>query len=272
MMWTTDVLPQVIELSLDEVDALTASLDIQSWPVVLGVTARQATVAERNAAIAVGAESLAARGLLEAGEPIDDLVLAVRALTHPDVEVEIRFTDPETTAVRRVSLCRNASRNSLALRRGDVITVQAVDITSTDMLAGRVADLLGDEDVVTIDGISAPTDELGARLDRCRSATDVAQTLHALGANEADTTAAALAFAECRARVEIVACEFVEGNPTQSSGAVAVYSTPRGRMVTSPSKSSDGRSWTTISPGTSHRIKQAVTRLIETLPSGRWTP
>lgn len=64
MMWTTDVLPQVIELSLDEVDALTASLDIQSWPVVLGVTARQATVAERNAAIAVGAESLAARGLL----------------------------------------------------------------------------------------------------------------------------------------------------------------------------------------------------------------
>lgn len=271
-MWTAGADHTLFDFSLDEMDALTDVLDIQSWPVVLELTSRQESTSARRAAIESGLRSLAERKLIVEGDVIDDVVLAVRSLIRPDVEVEVRFIGPDDAPLRRATVCRSGVWNSCVLRSEDRITIRSIDVLSTEMLADRVADIVGVYEPVRIGGISAPTADLVARLDECATATDVAQALHALGAAEADTTAAALAFAECGARVEIVAYELVEGTSTQSSGAVAVYCTPRGAMVTSPSQSSDGRLWTTISPGSSHRIRQAIARLIETLPTGRWVP
>ncbi|GAB11908.1 hypothetical protein GOARA_091_00260 [Gordonia araii NBRC 100433] len=270
-MWDTAA-PTVLEFSLDELDALTDAFDVQSWPVILGLRVRQATVDERRAAVEAGADALRGRGLLDDGEFADEVILAVRTLCHEDAQISVRFTDGPDAPLRRVALCRSGTRHVLAMRRGDRLLIQSVDVQTADDAATRIADLLGDEDPVGVTGVSVPTDELVSRLNDCTSANDYAQALHAVGATESDATSAALALAECSRHVEIVAYETVAGSTAQSSGAMAVYSTPRGRMVASPSKSPDGRLWTTISPGSGHRIRQAVVSLIETLPSTRWMP
>ena len=153
------------------------------------------------------------------------------------------------------------------------------------LLAAVVRGAFGDADVPRFGSITAPRDHV---LDILRQTTGlgaaavretVADGLRRLDVDTSDArVAAAFATASRRSEVVAYAAEGVvtEGMvtegvvPYRSPGAIGVFETTGGRIVASAAAAADGRMWTTLSPGTGHRIEQAVTLLLE--PLGRLLP
>ncbi|PKZ64976.1 ESX secretion-associated protein EspG [Gordonia terrae] len=256
---------------------------VQTWPVVLdlgdvaendGADTESVTTADSDSDSEADA-TIEALGLVEHGEPSAWAATVLRVLAQPWREIEIRsFSDG---AVRRMCVARNGHQHVLAKRTGPGVDITVVDVGDVAELAGIVRaqfDAPGSDASTPADftAFAAPSDEVVDRLGRCRTGIETTDALHALGATPADAAVVSAAFASCRTRTEIVASMSEDGRFAQSSGAVAVFDTERGRIVSSPSKSPDGRVWTTFSPGTGHRIAQAVSLLIETLPDGKWMP
>ncbi|MFE0750245.1 ESX secretion-associated protein EspG [Gordonia sp. NPDC058843] len=254
---------------------------VQTWPVVLdlGNVSENpcASTETESRALADGDAdvTITALDLIEHGEPTAWAATVLRVLAQPRREIEVRsYSDG---SVRRIYLARNGHDHVLAKRTDRRVDVTVVDVADVGALAAVVRaqfDAFGAEVSSPVDftAFSAPSDEVVDRLGRCRTGTDTTDALHALGATPADAAVVSAALASCRTRTEIVASMNEDGRFAQSSGAVAVFDTERGRIVCSPSKSPDGRVWTTFSPGTGHRIAQAVSLLIETLPDGKWMP
>ncbi|WP_238422600.1 ESX secretion-associated protein EspG [Gordonia sp. 'Campus'] len=247
---------------------------VQTWPVVLDLTG----AAESGSAATSVRETDAVideLGLVEHGEPSPWTATILRVLARPQREIEIRSY--AESGVRRICLARNGHDHVVAVRWGDRIELSVVDVADPATLAALVraqfdADVAERVPPAEFTAFSAPADEVVTRLGRCASGAETTDALHALGATPADAMVVSSAFASCRTRTEIVASMNEDGRFAQSSGAIAVFDTDRGRIVTSPSKSPDGRVWTTLSPGSGHRIAQAVGLLIETLPGGTWMP
>ncbi|WP_439029706.1 ESX secretion-associated protein EspG [Gordonia terrae] len=244
---------------------------VQTWPVVLDlggtVDTGSPSATDREADAAINE-----LGLVEHGEPSLWTATVLRVLAQPQREIEIRsYSD---SGVRRVCLARNGHDHVVAVRCGGRIELTIVDVADVAALAALVRAQFDSERVPPAEftAFSAPADEVVDRLGRCASGAETTDALHALGATPADAMVVSSAFASCRTRTEIVASMNEDGRFAQSSGAIAIFDTDRGRVVTSPSKSPDGRVWTTLSPGSGHRIAQAVGLLIETLPGGTWMP
>ncbi|WP_342213049.1 ESX secretion-associated protein EspG [Nocardia neocaledoniensis] len=62
------------------------------------------------------------------------------------------------------------------------------------------------------------------------------------------------------------------GLPPAPRGGGGVYPPARGGIVGAPMPAPDGQVWSTITPGTDHRLTQAVGALLEGLPGGGWRP
>ncbi|AFR50255.1 ESX secretion-associated protein EspG [Gordonia sp. KTR9] len=262
---------------------------VQTWPVVLdlgdlgevpGADTESGALAEAEAEAEADADAdadatIASLDLVEHGEPTPWASTVLRVLAQPQREIEIRsYSDG---FVRRICLARNGHDHVLAARTGSRVDVTVVDVPDVDALATAVRAQFassGSDEASPADftAFSAPSADVVDRLGRCRTGVETTDALHALGANPADAAIVSAAFASCRTRTEIVASMNEDGRFAQSSGAVAIFDTERGRIVSSPSKSPDGRVWTTFSPGTGHRIAQAISLLIETLPDGKWMP
>ncbi|GAC51565.1 ESX secretion-associated protein EspG [Gordonia amicalis] len=242
---------------------------VQTWPVVLDMpvsaedeSAQRVADRERDAAIA-------ALGLVDHDEPVPWLATVLRVLSQPQREIEIRsFTD---TGVRRMCLARRGYEHVLAERAGEWLDLAVVEVADLDAVADIVRSRFDDAAACEFTSFSVPTDELVDSLGRSGTGTEVTDALYTLGVPLSDAVVISSAFASCRVRTEIVASSNEDGRFSQSSGALAVFDTARGRIVSSPSKSPDGRVWTTLSPGSGHRIAQAVRLLIETLPDGTWS-
>lgn len=251
---------------------------VQTWPVVLDMWSASDDADELAAAEAEADRDLRDLGVVEGGEPVAWMATALRVLGAAERQLEIRTmtiatSEGDVPRMRRVCLARNGHDHVLAARDGATVDVRLVDINSDDEVGGIVArDLDSGAPPASFAGFSAPADDLAGRLADCTSAHQAADALHALGAPGSDAVVIAAALMSCHTRSEIVAVSWSGGLSTQSSGALAVFDTDRGRVVASPSKSPDGRVWTTLSPGGGHRIVQAVGLLIETLPEGRWMP
>lgn len=240
---------------------------VQTWPVVLDLWPDPAT---SDAPVMVGP--------VEDTAAIDGLSSALHVLGAPDRTLEIRrFTaSGSPPAIDRICLARNGAQHVLARRQGDDVEIRHVQVTAESDVGRHVAQLLSRDEPTSTRKVSptlsAPTDELAERLAGVRGADGLVDALHALGAPVADAVALASALSRCHTRTEIVAISHNGVGGTQSSGAVAVFDSQRGRIVASPSRSPDGRVWTTLAPGGGHRIAQAVGLLMETLPEGRWMP
>lgn len=251
---------------------------VQTWPVVLdlGNVAAESDTGNDSANVTQADPDavIAALELVEHGEPTPWASTVLRVLAQPQREIEIRsYTDD---AVRRICVARNGHDHVLVTRTGRRVDVTVVDVAGVEALAAVVRAqfdaLESGAAPAEFTAFSAPSDEVVDRLGRCRAGTETTDALHALGAAPADAVVVSAGFASCLTRTEIVASMNEDGRFAQSSGAVAIFDTERGRIVSSPSKSPDGRVWTTFSPGTGHRIAQAVSLLIETLPDGKWMP
>lgn len=243
-------------------------IDVQIWPSVLDMSMRYETVDEYQAGTARADAELREIGAFGPEGIADGLHLALRIISSPETQIHARiFSGGE---VRRILLARRGLDHVQVLRMADSITIESVSVDGIDSAAQRIVACLGAGDAADVGSVSGPTVDLAARLDAAETSAQYAETLYALGINQNDSMKLGVAFADCQGYTEVVAYESVEGRSQQSSGAVAIYETARGRVVGSPSMSPDGEKWTTLSAGSGHRIKQAIAMLMETLPSGRW--
>ncbi len=265
----TSITADAVSLDVTILMALGARVGVQTWPVVLDLypDTDDAVTAESIAADVDAA--IAAHGLWDRDEPVGPMAVALRVLSAPDRMIEVRIFGAD--GVRRVCIARRDNDHVVADRRGRSVRISVPDITAIGEIGAVISRLFDDAAPMRIDGFSTPASELADRLDRCGTGEDIADALHACGAHAADATALAAALTAIRSRAEIVAVTRSDATVTQSSGALAIFDTDRGRVVVSPSESPDGHVWSTMSPGTGHRIVQAVGLLIETLPGGWWS-
>ncbi|WP_255648527.1 ESX secretion-associated protein EspG [Nocardia australiensis] len=256
----------------DGVLAVAERLGVQTLPLVLSVGPRQDSFEEWTAAQQRAVSVLVGSGVIDADGEVDpDLAVAMHTLAQPDVELVARiFTGSESI---RVCLARRVERHALAVRTGDSFEIRPVwSDGSGAALVRPLLDLLGQGKPAEVVNFSAPASELSERFAAARTSADYTDAVYALGVADRDAVAYGMALASCHSFAEIVAYAHLDGQTTRPPGAVAVYDTGRGRIVAAPGIASDQQVWSTVTPGTDHRIGQAISALIESLPGGRWLP
>ncbi len=252
--------------------AVSDLLGVQTLPLVLGVGPQQDSVDAWQAARDQAIADLRADGLVNTYDDVAaDLTDALFILANPERELAARiYTE---SGIRQVCVARKGAQHALATRTGDTFDVGTIWCDGGGQaLARPVLEALGRAPAADIPSISAPVDELRERLDEASRSSDYSDIFYAYGVAERDAIEFGLAMSSCHAHAEIVAYAYDDGVTTRTSGAVAVYDTSRGRIATSPGAAPDLRVWSTFTPGTDHRIAQAISALIETLPGGRWMP
>lgn len=253
--------------------AVSGLLGVQALPLVLGVGPEQDSAEAWRVAQQEAISDLRAAGLIDGYDEVEtELATALRVLAQPDRELVARLYTGEGTI--RVCLARRGIEHALAIRTGSVFDVRTVWADDSGAaLARPLLGALGPCAPAPIAGFSALADELRDRFDGATTSSDFAQALYTLGvADQENALEFGLAMSTCFAHAEIVAYAHRDGATTQSSGAVAVYDTSRGRLVAAPGTAQDLRVWSTFTPGSDHRIAQAVSGLIDSLPGGRWMP
>ncbi|UEA58180.1 ESX secretion-associated protein EspG [Gordonia otitidis] len=279
MIWTAARGGQVEVATLRRVGA---RLGVACWPVVLDMLEVDDDAYRASRTDAAADVRIAELGIIDdVDDPVPWLAAALRVLGCPDHELEIRtFTESGTI---RACLATCGDEHVFAVRIDDTVEISVVelrDVADVCAVVRKHCTRMADNGSVDSESrpsaalrfaaLACPCDELADRLGRCRRTDDVTHALTRLGMSSADAGTVARALSDVVRRTEIVAVSHRDGLHTQSPGALGIIDTSRGRIVAGPSRSPDGRVWTTLSPGSGHRIGQAVGLLIETLPDGAW--
>ncbi|WP_280438094.1 ESX secretion-associated protein EspG [Nocardia carnea] len=257
-------------VTTDELLALTGLLNIQTLPVVLGVGYRHDTVAAWSAAHRRARVRLRSSGFVDdGGEVAADLAAALYVLAQPERELVARIHT--ATGLRRVCLARRGPQHAVAIRFGDDFDIRPTWADESGAVLARP--FLAELDScppARVGSFSVPAEALRERLDGVVDSAGYIQAVYALGVEERTAIEFGSALATCNAYAELVACTHDAGSTCRAPGAVVVYDTERGRLVASPGVSPDQQLWTTFTSGSDHRIAQAVSALIGSLPAGGW--
>lgn len=257
-------------LTNDGLLAVTGLLGVQTLPLVLAAGPRQDSAAGWAAAQRAALAELRSTGVVDSyGEVDTDLATALHVLSQPERELVARIHTG--AGVRRACLGRRGDQHAVATRVGDDFDVRPVwaDATGT-ALVRPLLDVLGPCPPATTTSFSAPAAALRELLDNAGDSGEYTQALYNLGVEERAAIEFGLALSTCTAYSEIVAYAHGDGVTHRSAGAVVVYDTERGRLVAGPGTAPDGEVWSTFTPGSDHRLAQAVTALVHSLPVGGW--
>ncbi|MBO0853864.1 MAG: ESX secretion-associated protein EspG [Nocardia sp.] len=258
-------------LTNDGVLAVAELLGVQTLPLVLEVGPRQDSIEAFAAARAAELDRMRGAGLVDSYDDVEpDLGAALSVLALPERELSARIVT--TTGIHRVCVARRGAAHAAAVRIGDDLDIRTVWAEADSALARPILETLGTCAPAPMPTFTADTEQLARDLDRADDSTDYAAALRGCDVDERAAIEFGMAMSRCHAHAEIVAHAHEDGITTRSSGAVAVYDTPRGRIVASPAVAADLRLWTTFAPGSEHRIAQSISALIGTLPGGRWMP
>ena len=253
-------------LTDDELQVVGSRLGVTEFPTVLAVRPRHGTVEALARATDLATGQLAARGLIGSDGVDTELAEMVTALRRPAREIAIRLVTPDGLA--RISLVQTGFMCVAARWIGNGLQLRAID--SHTGIAGAVIAELPASQPAAVEPFSAPATDLAECLSGGHSATFFTDRLRALGAGHQVASALGSAFAARIAFAEIV-CHVLDAaadRVVRVPGAVAVFYTKRGRLVSAPSVSPSGQLWTTIKPGSDHRVMQAISQLAELTPSG----
>ncbi|AYF76593.1 ESX secretion-associated protein EspG [Nocardia yunnanensis] len=257
-------------LTNDSMIALAGHLGVQTLPLVLSVGPQQDSYQEWELAQESARKDLRARRIVDAHGDVDtDTATALFALAQPDRELAMRAQTADGPL--RVCVVRRAEHHAVALRRGDTLDIHPLwSDGSGESLARPLLDALGPCPAADLAAFSAESADLAERLDAAETSADYANTVYNLGLPDTDATAYGLALSATHTHAEIVAYAYADGRTDRSPGAVAVYDTARGRIVAAPGVAPDQQLWSTLTPGSDHRIAQSISALIDSLPGGRW--
>ncbi|WP_172649687.1 ESX secretion-associated protein EspG [Rhodococcus opacus] len=248
-----------VTLSLDEMDYLVDTLALDVLPVVLDATPRYDTYDARDAAFRGAVDSLAARDLLPGGGVHPELADRLRVLARPLWEIALRwYVDG---SISRLCISQGDALSVLALRAGDTYVVQD---TGADIFA-PVIGALGAAEPMNVGVVNAPTVQLGEAFDQGGEGKTLAATLTALGVSAVDATVLGNAMAGCTTYAEIVGIVYGDGRYDPVGGPVTVFDTSAGRIVGTSSVSAHGAGWSSLSPGTPQRLRQALESLADRL-------
>ncbi|MBY8855213.1 ESX secretion-associated protein EspG [Nocardia sp. CA2R105] len=269
-------------LTNDGLFAVAERLGVQTLPLVLAVAPHHDSYADWQAAQQEAVAGLTDAGVFDSyGEVSSDLAQAFFVLAQPERELVARiYRVPPNHAgdasaapadVVRVCLARRGEDHAIAVRTGDDFELQTFwSDGSGDSLARPLFGALGACAPAQIPDFNVPSEDLSERLSEASTAIEYSDACYALGVPDREATILGLAFESCYAYAEIVAYTHEDGIATRTPGAVAVYDTGRGRIIAIPALAPDQQSWSTVTPGTDHRIAQAISALIQLLPGERW--
>ncbi|MVU78945.1 ESX secretion-associated protein EspG [Nocardia sp. ET3-3] len=257
-------------LTNDGVIALAGHLGVQTLPLVLSIGPQQDSYSEWEQAQELARSDLRARRIVDAHGDVDtDTAAAFFTLAQPDRELAMRVHTADGPL--RVCVARRGEDHVVATRRGDALDIHSLwSDGSGASLARPLLDALGPCPAADLTAFSAESADLAERLDAATTSADYANTVYNLGVPDTDATAYGLALSTIHAYAEIVAYAYADGLTDRSPGAVAVYDTARGRIVAAPGVAPDQTLWSTLTPGSDHRIAQSISALIDSLPGGRW--
>ncbi|ORA36236.1 ESX secretion-associated protein EspG [Mycobacterium aquaticum] len=259
----------LFELTDDELHTLGIRLGIADFPVVLAMRPRHGTIGALERAYDAAGRSLTSRGLLSTGGVLPELADLVQVLRRPSRELALRLVTPDGLA--RVCVAQTGSLGVSARRIGNSVTLRTLGSRCgvAELIRAVLVELPA-AGPASVDGFGAPTVELTECLHGGHDATYLTDRLRALGAGHQVALVLGAAFASRIAFGEIV-CHALDPSAdrvTRTPGAVGVFYTRRGRLVSAPSVSPTGQLWTTIKPGSDHRVAQAVSQLAELVPAG----
>ncbi|WP_330183363.1 ESX secretion-associated protein EspG [Nocardia sp. NBC_01503] len=257
-------------LTNDSVIALAAELGVQTLPLVLSVGPQQDSYTEWNLGQELARAELRTARILDSRGDVDpDTATALFVLAQPDCELAARIYTADGQV--RVCLARRAENTVVAIRRGDSLDIRSIWTDGRgDSLARPILDALGAFPPAEVASFSALSTDLSERFDNATTSEDFASAVYSLGVADTDATVYGLALSSTHAYAEVVAYAYADGVTDRSPGAVVVYDTARGRIVAAPGIAPDQQVWSTLTPGTDHRVAQAISGLVESLPGGRW--
>lgn len=251
-------------ISLDAIDFLSRQFLIETWPTVLNFIQRHESESHLRAAEQRGAEELVALGLLDKYGDVDEsLMYALNILMQPELELALRFYG---NTRKRICLAGKAGKYVFAQREEDTILIANPTIRSHADLAEYLAGIFAESStVIDFNGIRCLTNILSERLDKCSDLGDYLSVLLGFGASEKDARVAATVLSRCATQIEMVAYVNSVARKRISPAAVAIFDSDYGRVVASPMVSHSGQVWTTISPGTRHRIERSIIGLLDSI-------
>ncbi|MDT2004617.1 ESX secretion-associated protein EspG [Rhodococcus opacus] len=248
-----------VPLSLDEMDYLVDTLALDVLPVVLDAAPRYDTYDTRDAAFRGAVDTLTARDLLPGGGVHPELAERLRVLARPVWEIALRWY--VEGSISRLCISQGDTLSVLTLRAGETYVVQDA---GADIFA-PVIGALGAVDPLNFGVVNAPTVQLGEALDQVGGGKTLAAALTALGVTAVDATALGNAMADCTTYAEIVGIVYGDGQYDPVGGPVTVFDTADGRVVGTSSVSAHGVAWSSLSPGTPQRLRQALESLADRL-------
>ncbi|MFI9508652.1 ESX secretion-associated protein EspG [Nocardia sp. NPDC052566] len=257
-------------LTLDGLLAVADVLGVQTFPVVLTVVPKHDHIDTRDRARRAALDQLAADRVIDQyGDVDEELAVAVRTLARPDRELVARIYAPD--GLRRVCLARRGLAHVVAERTGDDFDVRTVwGEEDPAVLVRPLLAALGFREPIELAPFTVPSDTMCARLDAARTSSEFADLAYHFGLAERDSVEFGMAMANCHTHAEIAAYRHDDGVTRRSAAGVAVYDTDRGRLVAGPGRTVEGQRWSTFAPGTDHRLAQAISALIASLPGERW--
>ncbi|WP_028475996.1 ESX secretion-associated protein EspG [Nocardia sp. CNY236] len=250
---------EAVVLSLDEMQFLVEKLEIEV-PVVLDARPRYDDSTEHARAMDAAAKSLIHRNLLVDQVLHRDLENRLRVLNRPHWTVALRLIVDGN--VSRFCLAKGIDLSVVALRGQDSYVI---DETDTD-LPGPILAALGHAEPLELYGLNAPTDQLATIFADTGDAAATAERLRKVGNPTHDAQALASALVEIHSYAEIVGVVYGDGTREVSDNHIAVFNTRAGRFIATASMSDDGVKWTSLSSGTTSRLRTALQELITSLP------
>jgi hypothetical protein len=248
-------------LSPVEFDVLWAGLQLGPTPVVLRLPSPGRTHAERRHIEADAWAALRHPGLTGPQGPQTGLVQLLRVLAGADRRLEVRAWS--TSAVRALA-AGSGDTAALAVHSDDAVTVgpcASLSSAATAVLPplapgpGRAANV--------------PTASLVAALRSASGAGLRADLVdHGATAEEAGPLTRMLRGVRWRAQVGAVVADRW-GSPRRCGQVLGILDGPRGRYLSTRSRSDDGADWTTVAPIDDRRLRHRVTALLAQAASDR---
>lgn len=249
-----------VSVGLDEMQFLLERLQFDELPVVLQAVGRYDNEADHDAAMQVAERALIDRGFLIDGVVHRELEDRLRTLYRPRWVLALR-------------LVVNGQINRLALAQGDDLTVVALrgpfsyvlDEVDED-LPGPLIAALGPAEPLDLESMNAETELLAPVFGDTGDAATTANRLAKICTPARDAQALASALVEIHSHSQISAVVYGDGTREIADSHIAVFDTRGGRIVLTAAVADDGTKWTSISSGSTARLRTAIKDLISSLP------
>ncbi|MGX1778179.1 ESX secretion-associated protein EspG [Nocardia brasiliensis] len=266
--------PRTVDLNVDAALLLRDMVGIDGYPLVLALLPNIYRVEDRDRVHAFVGRQLAAAGIITGDGGVHPMVvLWLRCLDRPDVELVARIVDTNTVAevptMLRFSLVRCGEHHVLAVRYDDHVVIQSIFPTgrALDSVVAALSAALGPWPALDFEPLVATMAQLNSvptEPDQRR------QALRELGATARTAAALGRELGAVQRRAEILMIEHRDGSFAQPELCTNVLDTPGGRIVVVPHRALDGEVWSTYLPGDASAVRAGVEALQELLPSGGW--